>query len=197
MNARQLGVAVALVTGLAISGPAYTAPVTYEASLSGPNESPPNASPGTGSATVIVDLDAHTLDVDVTFSGLLAGVTAAHIHCCTASPFTGTVGVATTTPTFTDFPSGVTAGSYTHTFDMTLASSFNPPFVTANGGVAGAEAALAAGLDAGKAYLNIHTSEFTGGEIRGFLTAVPVPAALPLFGSALLGLGASCRRRRS
>ena len=53
---------------------------------------------------------------------------------------------------------------------MTLASSYNPAFVTAHGGtVAGAEADLLAGLKAGQAYLNIHSSTFPGGEIRGFL----------------------------
>jgi hypothetical protein len=44
--------------------------------------------------------------------------------------------------------------------------------VTANGGTtAGAEAALLAGLEAGQAYLNIHTTMFPGGEIRGFLAS--------------------------
>ena len=63
------------------------------------------------------------------------------------------------TPTFSGFPLGVTSGSFMQTFDMTQASSYNPAFVTANGGtVAGAEAALLAGLHAGTAYLNIHTS---------------------------------------
>jgi hypothetical protein len=74
--------------------------ITYIASLSGPAESPPNASPGTGMATVTTDDVAHTLFVDVTFSGLLGTTTASHIHCCTAAPGTGTAMVATTIPTF-------------------------------------------------------------------------------------------------
>ena len=57
------------------------------------------------------------------------------------------------TPTFPGFPLDVTSGTYANSFDLTLASSFNPAFVTASGGtVAGAEAALAAGLDAGTSY---------------------------------------------
>ena len=93
-----------------------------------------------------------------------------HIHCCTAVAGTSTVGVATQTPSFSGFPLGVTSGTYSRTFDLTLASSFNPSFVTANGSsVAAAEAALVAGIANGKAYLNIHSSFAAGGEIRGFL----------------------------
>src|SRR5262249_10918988 len=76
-----------------------------------------------------------------------------------------------TTPTFTGFPLGVTSGTYDHTFDTLSASSYNPAYVTAHGGTAaGAEAALAACLSAGGAYLNIHSTVDPGGEIRGFLT---------------------------
>ena len=40
-------------------------------------------------------------------------------------------------------------------------------------------------MAAGKTYWNIHSTTFTGGEIRGFLTAVPEPTALALFGLEL------------
>jgi hypothetical protein len=80
--------------------------------------------------------------------------------------------VATTLPTFTDFPSGTTSGTYSHTFDMLDVSSYNPAFVTAHGGTAaGAAAAILAGLEAGQAYLNIHTTTFPAGELRGFLAS--------------------------
>ena len=103
----------------------------YDAFLSGPNESPPNASPGTGFAIVDYDNVAHTLLVDVSFSGLLGTTTASHIHAATAVPGTGTAGVATTTPYFTGFPLGVTSGSYSNVLDLTMASSYNPAYVTA------------------------------------------------------------------
>lgn len=175
------------VLGLPSQG--LTLPITYTANLDGPSASPPNASPGTGSATVIYDSTAHTLVVQVTFSGLLGTTTAAHIHAATATPLTGTAGVATQVPSFAVFPIGVTSGSYDNTFDLTQGSSWNPAFITANGGTpATAEAAMAAALEAEKAYLNIHTSVSPGGEIRGFLVVVPAPATLLLFGTGLAGL---------
>jgi hypothetical protein len=182
-----------LAAVLLIGLPAFADPITYTAFLSGPSEFPPNASPGTGFATVIIDTTAHTLSVDITFQDLVGLTTAAHIHCCTAVPGAGAIGVATELPLFTGFPTGVTSGTYFHVFDTALDATFNPAFVASNGGVAGAEAALAAGLDAGRAYLNIHTDEFRGGEIRGFL--VPEPGSLLLMGTGVLAL-ALVRRRR-
>src|SRR5947207_10788649 len=125
-------------------------PLVFVAFLSGPAESPPNASPATGFATVTID--GNTMRVQVTFSGLTTGNTASHIHSATAVPGTGTAGVATSVPTFPGFPGGVTAGSYDNTLDLTSLTSYNPAFVTANGGTAAsAEAALIAGITQGTA----------------------------------------------
>jgi hypothetical protein len=163
---------------------AYAKPMTFTASpLTQALEVPPTGSTATGSATIVLDPTANTLAVHVTFNGLTSNTIMAHIHCCLASPFaTGVnVGVATTVPAFPGFPLGVTSGTYDHVLDLTSAASYNPAFVTLQGGtVAGAEAALIKGIENGETYLNIHTTNFPGGEIRNFLVAVPAPAQLSL-----------------
>lgn len=180
---------LALFPALLFSNVASAAIVHYTVTLDGPSEFPANASPANGLGTVDYDDVAHTLTLDMIFSDLLGNTTASHIHAATLLPFTGTAGVATTTPSFAGFPLGVKSGTFYNVLDLTAASSYNPSYVTANGGTpAGAEAALAAAMAAGQAYWNVHSESFTGGEIRGFLVT-PIPAAVWLLGSALGVLG--------
>jgi len=198
-------VAMVILTAAAIAFVLPSEAAIYTANLNGGNENPATPSAGTGSTTVALDTTTHTLQVIVSFSGLTSGTTASHIHCCVAP--NGNAGVATTTPTFTGFPLGVTSGSYNQTFNTLAASTWNPAFITANGGTpASAEAVLAAGLVAGQAYLNIHTTNFPGGEIRGFLlalsTASPVVPtlsqwAMGLLAAVLVLAGAFVMRKRS
>jgi hypothetical protein len=193
-SVRVVGIAAALLCATT----AQAAITVYGVTLNGASESPPNASPGVGSGTVTIDTIANTMAVSLTFSGLLGTTTASHIHAPTAAPFTGTAGVATTTPTFTGFPLGVTSGSYSNVFDLLMASSYNPAYITANGGtVAGAEAALLSSITSGQAYLNIHTTVVPGGEIRGFLVAVPEPATWMTMLLGFAAIGFALRRRRT
>jgi hypothetical protein len=186
------------VTGLCLSlaRGSQAAPIVYLVSLSGPNESPPNGSPGLGSAEVDLDLVNNTLHVHVFFSGLQGLTTASHIHTATALPFTGTAGVATTSPTFPGFPLMVTSGTYDITLDLTQSTSYNAPFLAANGNsTAAAEAAFASSFAAGTSYLNIHSTVVPGGEIRGFLTAIPEPASIAMLGTGVLGVIVYAGRR--
>ena len=170
--------------------------ITFEVDLNGANENPDVASPGTGTAEVEIDTVLKTMTLDVIFSGLLGTTTASHIHCCT--PPTGNAGVATQVPTFIGFPLGVTSGTYSNVFDMSLLSSYNPDFVTMHGGTAdSAFAFLLAGMLAGESYLNIHSSMFGGGEIRGTLIRVPEPGTLVLLGLAFAGLAITLRRKKT
>ncbi len=192
MNRSTLAAASLLAIGLCAPADAietiYTASLASEAS---------GASPGTGQTRVTVDFDDLTMRVEASFSGLLGPTTVAHIHCCTAEPFAGTASVATQLPTFEGFPAGVQAGTYDHTFDMTLASSYNPAFVTSQGGIDEAFDALVSSFDAGTAYLNIHTSVFPTGEIRGFLQPIPEPQSWVLMAAGLALVGWATRRQRN
>jgi hypothetical protein len=188
-----------------LAGPALADVFIYQAFLDGPSESPPNASPGTGFAQAIYDDAAHTLTVSAQFQGLTGTTSAAHIHAVVPDNML-TAGVATQLPSFTNFPLGVTSGVMPPTiFDLTMPSSWNPTFITNNGGTtAGAEAALIAAMNnqpphpslPSRAYFNIHSSTFPGGEIRGFLQLIPEPSTF-----ALLSIGALVamvvRRRRT
>jgi len=141
-----LGLALCVMASAVTSS--HAAWVVYNVTLNGANEAPPNASPGTGTATVAIDAVAHKLYIHLDFAGTLGTTTACHIHAATAVAGTGTAGVATTTPFFAGFPIGVTSGTYDITLDETLASSWNPAYVTANGGTtATAEAAMFAFFD--------------------------------------------------
>ena len=195
MNVRTLLASATLVACALAQSSAMAHESVYFGQLLGSSEVPAATTNGQGWARITLDFDLVTMRVEAAFSGLTGNVTAAHIHCCTLPG--NNVGVASMTPSFTGFPTGVKAGSYDQTFNMALAASYNTAFVNNNGGtVCSAFNALTTGLDAGKAYFNLHTSSFGGGEIRAVLTPVPEPTTS---GLALVGLGlvaAALRQRR-
>jgi len=165
----------AMAAVITVAAPAKATTLIFTGTLLGASENPPNGSPATGSITVTLNDVTDMLSVSETFSGLTVPASAAHIHCCAAL---GTNAPIVLNFVGNGFPTGVTAGSFTHTFDLT----------TDLAGIT--VAAFISNLEAGLAYANIHNANFPAGEIRGqLLSTVPLPATLPLFVTGLSALG--------
>lgn len=127
--------------------PSLHAQQTFGAVLSSSNEVPPNNSPAFGNATVTLSADHTTITVSMTVSGLTAAVTGAHIH--------GRAAAGSNAGVLLDLvPSAnLSAGrlNATYTIPKTLGDQI--------------------ALDPQLYYINVHTTTFPGGEIRGQLTA--------------------------
>src|SRR5260370_24937110 len=133
-----------IATALMFTVPvAYAIPMTFGTILSGANEVPPVVSPGAGTAAVVLDPTAQTLQIIASFFGLTTLDTMAHIHCC--APLGTNAGVATTVPTFPGIPLGGTQGVYlSPVFDLTQPTIYNPALDTLTSGMSQTEAALIA-----------------------------------------------------
>jgi CHRD domain len=155
---------------LSMSGWSQAASYSLYASLDGSQAS--TASLGIGTGMMTYDDVANQLNWNITFSGLLAGTTVSHFHGPAAPGVNA--GVQVTIPLGTSF--GATSGTLIGMATLTATQ----------------ETQLLSDLW----YINIHTSLYPGGEIRGQVQVVPLPAAAWLFGSGLLGLVALARRRK-
>lgn len=119
---------------------------------------------GTGTGTAMFTLDDATGIVTLlsgSFSGLSGNTTVAHIHGYSGPGMSSSPIVNLT------IDLGVTSGN--------IISAATTPVNSAN-------------MLSGLTYVNIHTSTFGGGEIRGQLTVVPEPASLSLLGIGGLAL---------
>lgn len=117
--------------------PALADVVSYKAKLTGAQEVPPTASKGKGTANVTYDTATKKLTWTLKFSGLTGPATAAHFHG-PAEPGKN-AGVVVPIPG----TASPMTGSATLTDEQ------------------------AADLTGGKWYVNVHTAENKGGEIRG------------------------------
>lgn len=87
-----------LAVSLLIAGPARADIIELFCVIDAPQETPPNGSPGTGSATMTIDTVANTVDFNITFSGTGAPNNA-HIHGSAAPGVPG--GIMFPLPSFT------------------------------------------------------------------------------------------------
>ena len=128
-------------------------PPTFVASLNGASEVPAKAVQGTGSATIVKNGSTYTYTIN--FSGMTGPLIGAHIH----GPATPTTNASVLVPFATTGATG-TSGTLTGTFTST-----NNAAVSTD--------SLDVLMRTGAAYVNLHTSANTGGEIRGQLSQQP------------------------
>lgn len=126
----------------------------FVADLGSAQEVPPNASSATGFGRVTLNAAETVITVSVHYSGLSSNLSAGHIHAPAAIGVNGPVRFNLNPTT------GATAGAV-----VNLSFAVTP--------------AQVADLRNGLSYINLHTSNFPGGEIRGqLLSSTPQTALL-------------------
>lgn len=179
-----------------LASPAQSVVLYFDAplGLTGGQEVPPTPSTGTGTGELEYNSVARILHVSMTWTGLMSPSTASHLHVGSGPGTNGGVAVP-----FLGFPAGF-SGDYERMFDLSDENTYSNSFFVLSGGTdEAAEAALVAALQAEHSYLNIHTTLWPGGEIRGDLaevTPVPEPASVLLFGAGAAAALIKARRRR-
>lgn len=145
---------------------------SVSSTIDGSQENPPKFVTATGVATGMYDDVTNMLTLDISVRGLTGGMTGRHIHRAPAGTNGPIVFHLMGTPT------GPTNNFYDSLgADMFLFTEADEALLIANG-----------------MYVNFHTAQNPGGEVRGqlILTPVPEPASM----TALLGGIAMVLRRR-
>ncbi len=144
MRSMRSWMSVMALVGLAWTasvGIVQAAPVSVTIPLTGAQQVPPVTTPATGSAKLTYDSASHVLTWSVTYSGLSTPVTMAHFH-----------GPA---------PEGKNAGV------LIWISKKGEAVASPIKGEVTLTEAQATQMLAGDWYVNVHTSDHPGGEIRG------------------------------
>jgi hypothetical protein len=140
--------------------------------LDGLQETPPVATPGTGTATATLDDVTNQFDLMGTFSNLIGTTNNAHVHGPDAPPGTP-AGVLFGI----NFDFGVTSGNFSFSGVITAAQTSE--------------------ILAGETYINIHSTFRPGGEIRGQIAnPIPEPTTLAMLAMGVGGMLALRRRGR-
>lgn len=135
--------------------------ITYTATLAGANERPTAVTTtATGTWTGVLDLQTNTMSYTLSFTGLSTNSSLAHIHA--QGDASTTANVVLNFQTFagatTLFSPGSTSGSAAGVVNMSGGT------VT---GLSITGDSLRKAMDAGMAYVNVHSTSHGGGEIRG------------------------------
>lgn len=152
-----VGSLLAVLVPRMLSSSSSTGP-DFRAILSGANEVPPVTTAASGDATFTLSADGLTLNYVLTVSGL-TDITASHIHLAPA----GTNG-----PVVVTLFIGPKPGAFSGILAQGMITSANLA-----GRLAGQPlSALIAEINAGNAYVNVHTTAHPPGEIRGQISSV-------------------------
>lgn len=165
---RSAVIAAALAAGSIVALPLAALAETLHVQLISYEEVPSRSSAASGQFRAFIDDAAGTIRYELSYSGLEGDVRMSHIHfgqpgvnggisiwLCQTADFLDPTGLAPTCP-----QSGTVTGL------LTQANVVGP----ADQGIAPAELAeIVAAIRAGFAYVNVHSSLFPGGEIRGQL----------------------------
>jgi hypothetical protein len=163
-----------LMLPLLLVVPAVASAEQIKADLTGYQEVPVVSTNASGEFRAHISPGGHTIDYELSYSGLNGTVQQGHIHvaqlsvngaiviwlCQTAAPFLDPTGLAPQCP-----PSGTVTGTIT-TANVIGGAPPNPQQLTA-----GDLAEVIAAIRAGTAYANVHTDLSPGGEIRGQIKA--------------------------
>ena len=134
-----------LILSLTVAPLASAAGAPRVTTLSGAEEVPARATPGTGFASITLNVGQRMVCWELSWSNLLAPATAAHIHFAPVGVNGGVVVPLAVTPTTTGYSSG-------------CQENVNAALIQAI-------------IDfPERYYVNVHTSVFPGGEIRGQLS---------------------------
>src|SRR5919106_5568681 len=149
MMKKLLAIVTILSAVLATAGVAYADDLKFEAELSGAEEVPPVETEGEGEAKF--ESDGSSVDFELKWDDLSTPAFAAHIHC-------GARGV--------NGPVGVTLFAGAGDTEGEVEASF---FAPNPGNACGWEdlADVLGAMATGGAYVNVHTSQHPGGEVRG------------------------------
>jgi hypothetical protein len=166
LAALAIGVVSLSVAAYALAGGSGPGFNHLSATLSGYQEVPAISTAGTADFTADVAQDGQSVSWQMTYSGIEGNVLQSHIHFGQKS-VNGGIAVFLCT-NLGNGPAGTQACPQ----QGTIRGTFGPSDVigpTAQGISAGQWDELLAAIDAGKAYANIHSSIWPGGEIRAQL----------------------------
>jgi hypothetical protein len=174
------------VVAFFVFGVQTEADTIFTATLSGASDSAITS--GSGNATVDFNSSMTQISYTLSFQNLTSDATMGHIHFGApgvAGPIVLWFFPATLTPT----PTAV-SGSYSGVWtEADLAAQTQDPSITTF-------ATLLSDMQAGDTYVNVHTLNYPGGEIRGQLGMVPEPRTVKLLGVSFLLFGAAALRRK-